>query len=134
MYMISRPFSPLFSDPWGRESSHVPAMHVDVEQRDNGYLLKADLPGVEKQDIHLSVEDGRLTISADLNAEKQENQQGFLYNERRYGHVERSFQLEGIDEKAITATYRNGVLMLNLPKEAPEERKSRHEIAIAEEE
>ena len=134
MYMISRPFAPLFSDPWGRESVRVPAMHVDVEQRENGYLLKADLPGVEKQDIHLSVEDGRLTISADLNAEKQDNQQGLLYNERRYGHVERSFQLEGIDEKAITASYRNGVLMLNLPKEAPEERKARHEISIAEEE
>ena len=89
---------------------------VDVREDDAAYRLEAELPGVPKDKINLTVDDGTLTISADLNDEKKEERANYLYSERRTGHVERCFNLEGINTENIQADYQNGVLLVTLPK------------------
>ncbi len=126
-------FAPLFNDHFMREffdMDGAPEMRVDVREKDGAYLLEADLPGVKKEDISLDVNDGVLTISADINQEKKETREGYVCSERRCGHVERSFNLEGIDVNGIKADYRHGVLMVRLPKEKAEEKKNGFKIAI----
>lgn len=103
---------------------------VDVREEENAYLLAAELPGVPKDQINLSVEENTLTISADLNEEKKEEKNGYIYSERRSGHVERHFNLEGIDAAGITAAYENGVLKVSLPKMQGEDKPEAHKIEI----
>lgn len=132
-HTISNAFPSLFSDRFMREffdADSTPSMRVDVREKEDAYLLEADLPGVEKENISLGVEDNVLTISADINSEKKEEKNGYVCSERRSGHVERSFSMEGIDVSGIKADYKNGVLMVCLPKEKPEEKKSAMKIAI----
>ncbi|MFH1880886.1 MAG: Hsp20/alpha crystallin family protein [Bacillota bacterium] len=107
---------------------------VDVREDDNAYQLEAELPGVPKDKINISIEDNMLTVSADLNEEKKEESKGYVYSERRSGHVERSFNLEGINADAITADYKHGVLLVTLPKTQPEPKPEPKKIAIAGEE
>ena len=103
---------------------------VDVKDEGKAYLMEAELPGMKKEDVHVSLEDGVLTISGEFNAEKKdEKNDGYLFRERRCGSFSRSFNVDGIDEKAVTAEYVDGVLKLHLPK-AEAEKPARHEIAI----
>lgn len=123
----------LFNDAFMREfftDSGSLSMNVDVREKEDAYLLEADLPGVNKENIDLKVDNGTLTISADVNAEKKEEKEGYVFNERRSGHVERSFDLEGIDVSGIKADYKNGVLMVRLPKLHEEEKPGAQKIAI----
>lgn len=103
---------------------------VDVREDDKGYRLEAELPGVPRDRMNVSIDDGTLTISADLNEEKKEENGSYLYSERRSGHVERCFNLEGIDAEQITADYKNGVLLVTLPKEQPAPKKEAKKIDI----
>ena len=96
----------------------MPAASFRVDVRDEGdhYTLKADLPGVEKENVKVSVDDGVMTISADINESKEDSREGYLYRERRHGSMRRSFDVSGVAEEDITAEYRDGVLTLNMPK------------------
>ena len=89
---------------------------VDVKEQPDAYVLEAELPGVKQDDITLTAEDGVLTIAADINSEKKDNREGYLYSERRTGHVERRFSLEGVREDDITAKCEHGILTVTLPK------------------
>lgn len=106
------------------------SLHVDVKEEEDLYKLEADLPGVPKDQINLSVKDDCLTISADLNREKKEQKEGYLYSERSSGHVERNFNMEGIDTAGITAAYENGVLTVTLPKQKTEDKPQARKIDI----
>lgn len=119
-------FPSVWNDHFMREFFDVgaPTMRVDVRERDNAYLIEADLPGVKKEQINISAENGVLTVAADIGSEKKEQKQGYVFSERRTGHVERSFNLEGIDESGIKADYENGVLRVLLPKLKAEEKKA----------
>jgi len=104
---------------------------VDVRDTGDAFRLDAELPGVPKEKISLTLDEDTLVISADLNEEKKEERSGYLYSERRTGHVERRFNLEGIQADQITADYENGVLMVTLPKAQPvEKEKESRKIAI----
>ncbi len=104
---------------------------VDVRENENGYQLEAELPGVAKDKLSVIIDDDPRTISAELNEEKkEENRGGYLYSERRSGHVERSFNLEGIDAEHIGADYKDGVLMVTLPKLQPEPKKEARKVLI----
>ena len=85
---------------------------------DGKYVLEAELPGFNKEDIQLDVKDGILTITAQhTENEDEKNDKGeYIRRERRYGSFRRSFDVTGIDENAITASYKDGVLELTLPK------------------
>jgi HSP20 family protein len=94
----------------------VPAM--DVVERDNEYLVKTEMPGVKKEDIQVSMENGVLTISAETRSEEKEEKEGRLIRqERRYGKYIRSLRLgTEIDSAQVKAAYKDGVLELTLPK------------------
>lgn len=104
---------------------------VDVQKTDSAYILTADVPGVKLEDIAITVENDVLTIAADLKRVTREEREGYLVRERRGGHIERSFTLEGIDQNGITAACVDGVLTVTLPKEAPAEGKGPRRIAIS---
>ncbi len=103
---------------------------VDVKEQENAYVIEAELPGVKQDQIELSVENDVLTVSAEMNTEKNEKNESYLYSERRTGHMSRSFNLEGIRQDGITAAYKDGVLTVTLPKMAPEAEKTARKIAI----
>ena len=90
---------------------------TDIVDQGDRYILRIDLPGFEKEEIHLDVEGGRLTLSAEHKEEKEEKNR-FIRRERRYGSVSRSFDIANIDAENIRASYKNGVLELNMPKKA----------------
>lgn len=94
-----------------------PSCQTDIVDQGDRYILRVDLPGFEKEEIHLDVEGGRLTLSAEHKEEKEEKDR-FIRRERRYGSVSRSFDIANIDAENIKASYKNGVLELNMPKKA----------------
>ncbi|MBQ8973396.1 MAG: Hsp20/alpha crystallin family protein [Clostridia bacterium] len=105
-------------------------MKVDVKDEGDHYLLEADAPGMSKENVKISVDNGVLTIAAETKQETDKEEKGkYIYRERRYGRTSRSFNLEGIDESGIQARFENGVLALTLPKEKQPEQTSR-EITI----
>lgn len=115
--------------PETRQEQGLPA--VDIKETDKGFTLKADFPGVRKEDISVTVDNSVLTLGAEYKDEKEEREKGkVIRQERRYGKYTRSFSLgSGIDEKGITAQYEDGVLTLDIPKAAPEQPKA-HSIAV----
>lgn len=89
---------------------------LDVEEKGDRHLLKADLPGMKKADMHVELRDGMLTLHGERRDERQENKGGYRRTERTYGSFSRSFRVpEGVTEKGIQATYRDGVLELSIP-------------------
>ena len=109
------------------DRSQLPAFRTDIQDKGDHYLLEADLPGFQKEDIDLHLEDGVLTITAKHQETSQQKQEGkYICRERRVGSYARSFDMSGIQEDAISAAYENGVLTLKLPKQGeviPQSRK-----------
>ena len=97
----------------------TPAMKTDIRETENAYILESDLPGFSREDIHAEIKDGYLTIRAEHKSENEDKNESYLRRERTYGTFTRTFDLEGIDAEAITASFKNGVLTLNLPKLQP---------------
>ncbi|MFW5903421.1 MAG: archaeal heat shock protein Hsp14 [Halolamina sp.] len=96
----------------------VGGVAVDVADRDEEYVVTADLPGYETDDIDVTVTDGRLRIEAERETGTEEEGTDYIFNERRRESVSRTVRLpEPVDEDAVTAKYTNGVLTVTLPKE-----------------
>ena len=94
-------------------------MRVDVTEKDNGYEVKADIPGVKKEDISVRVDGDLVQIDAEVKQEKETKSNGdkVLRSERYYGTISRSFSLaDDVDEGKAQAKYADGVLTLRLPK------------------
>jgi HSP20 family protein len=91
---------------------------VDIKENDANYTVKADFPGINKDDIDISVDNNVLTISAEHKDEAEEKEgERVIRQERRYGKYSRSFNLgKNIDEGKIKAEFDNGVLTLVIPK------------------
>lgn len=103
--------------PW-RELEMAPNVRIDVAEGDNAFTVKAEMPGVDKNDIEVSAEGNQVAISAEVRREtrKKEDEKD-VYSERYYGKVFRSFTLPGeLDSSKADAHYDNGVLTLKLPK------------------
>ena len=90
---------------------------LNVVKTDGSYSVEAELPGVKKEDIHVSVDGSVVTISGEVKNEKEEKKgDQVIRSERYYGKVERSFSLpQAIDEAHVEAKYADGVLKLTLP-------------------
>lgn len=104
---------------------------TDIKDIGSSYEIEADLPGFNKEDINIDVDDNYLTINAQRHFENDEKDEkgNYIRRERSYGSFKRSFDLTGINAEDIHAEYTNGVLKLNLPKqEEPETPKKRIEI------
>ncbi len=107
---------------FGEMGRSFTGFNTDIRDNGNEYVLEAELPGFNKEDIHVEAKDGVLTISAkheEKNDEKDEKSGQYIRRERRYGSFQRSFSLNGVDPKNIQGQYQDGVLKLTLPKEQP---------------
>src|SRR5438876_6852538 len=92
---------------------------VDISEDDQGYLLKADLPEMKKDDVRVTVEDGILNVSGERKTEKEDQKRKFHRIERSFGTFRRSFTLpEDADSTKVTAEFRDGVLKVHLPTTA----------------
>ncbi len=100
---------------------------VDIKETDKGFSLKADFPGLKKEDVSVTIDNGVLTLSAEHKEEKEEKEKGrVIRQERRYGRYSRSFSLgSGINENGISAHFADGVLTLDIPKAEPHQSKSK---------
>jgi HSP20 family protein len=119
---VNRVFDAFFGGPASasRARRWVPAM--DLAETDDHLVLRADLPGMTKDDVNIEVKDGVLTVSGERRAEQEESAEGFYRVERAFGGFSRSLSLpDGIEVGAIDADFTNGVLEVRIPK--PAERK-----------
>ncbi len=107
-------------------------MKTDIKEHDDNYELIVDLPGFSKDNINISIENGYLEISAKTTSDKEENEKGkYLRRERFEGEYKRSFYVgDNITEDEIKASFKNGILKINVPKvkENPKENKKYIEI------
>lgn len=108
--------------PAGPEREQPPLqMRIDVTEAPNAYRVKADLPGVRKEDIHVQVEGNLVRIEAESREDKDGRVEGekVLRSERHYGLLSRAFSLaQDIDEDGVQARYVDGVLSVELPKKS----------------
>lgn len=122
------PFDELFNEfskgffvkPFAMPENGEIKMKLDVKEDDKGYTVRADIPGVKKEDIHVDVDANAVTLRAEVKKEKEEKKdEKVIYSERSYGMVSRSFSLPAeVDAEAARAEYKDGVLSLTLPKKA----------------
>ena len=130
-------FDNLFNGFWSpsqevSENTHVAfSPRVDIEQKKDSYKITAELPGVDKGDVHVSLENGVLSIEAESHQEETEKEDGrIIRQERRYGKFMRSFNLgNNASDKDIKAKFKNGILTIKAPCSKPLTPES-HRISI----
>jgi HSP20 family protein len=123
---VSTRLNRLFHQPFGRRliddegslmAEWAPA--VDVQETDGEYLIKADLPDVKKEDVHVELQDGMLCLRGERRQEQEERGKKFHRVERAYGQFERRLALPSeVDPQKVAAEFKNGVLNVHLPKSA----------------
>ena len=113
-------FRGFFMRPVRMEGVPQVQIKMDVKEDDKAYTVHAEIPGVKKEDIHVTIDGDQVSISAEVKQEKEVKEgEKVLRSERYYGKVSRAFTLgQDVDEGAANAKYDNGVLELTLPKRA----------------
>ena len=111
-------FRGFFMRPVSVEGQREVQIKLDVSEDDKAYTVHAEIPGVKKEDIHVSIDDHQVAISAEVKNEKEVKEgEKVLRSERYYGKVSRAFMLDqDVDEETSQAKYDNGMLELRLPK------------------
>ena len=106
-----------------QEQDWMPA--VDIREEDKQYLLTADIPGVNRKDIEITLEEGVLTVKGERNTETDASAAGYRRRERTHGTFMRQFTLpDTVNATSISATAKDGVLEITIPKQdKPEARK-----------
>ena len=107
--------------PFGRGSELMAnggwAPRVDVSENDAAYVIKAEIPGVDKDDVKVTLENGVLTLQGERHQEREEKGWRFHRMERSYGHFMRSFSLpSNVDESHLKAIFHDGLLEVDIPK------------------
>ena len=116
---------PLGFDGRGDGAVQLARAKVDVAEKNGAYLVTAELAGVKKEDIHVTIDGAQVTLDAEVKREKEASKdERVLHSERVYGKIVRSFTLpQEVDESKAQAKFENGVLELTLPKKAAAQRK-----------
>ncbi len=116
---------PLAFEGRGDGGVQLPRAKVDVAEKNGAYVVTAELPGMKKEDIHVSIDGAQVTLEAEVRREKEASKdERVLHSERVYGKVMRSFTLpQEVDEAKAQAKFQDGVLELTLPKKAAAQRK-----------
>jgi HSP20 family protein len=113
-------FNEFFGRTEGQEgswSSGAWAPPVDIHETDDALILKAELPGFSKDDVNVELKDNSLTLKGQRQDEKEVKEEQYHRRERTYGSFQRTFMLPAtVDPEKVTATYKDGVLELRLPK------------------
>lgn len=102
-------------------SPKVSGFKTDIKDEGDKYVLEAEMPGFEKEDIKLDLDGDRLVISAErtVSNDEKDNDGKYIRRERTFGSYSRSFDVSAIDTDKIAAEYKNGILMLDMPKKQP---------------
>ncbi len=124
---LNRHFSMTREGAANQEHAWQPA--VDIREEENCYLITADVPGVNSKDIDVTLEDGVLSIKGERNTEKELSEAGYRRRERTHGTFLRQFTLpDTVDANSISATARDGVLEVTIPKQ---EKPAAKKIAVS---
>lgn len=107
-----------FSNDWPfRRTLTHDTFKVDVEDNGNKYLIEAEVPGIDKKDINVELNDGKLMISITRDENSESKKKNFIHRERRYSSMSRSIYLEDAKPDGIKAKLENGLLKVVVPKE-----------------
>lgn len=101
---------------------------VDIKETDSSYLVEAELPGVKKEDINVEYNNNYLTISAKREEKIENTSDNYIKRERHFGELKRSFYVDGIDEDKVEASFSDGILKINLPKQIKGTQRKRIDI------
>jgi len=91
-------------------------MSTDIVDMGDHYEMTCELPGLEKEDIKISIDNNSMTIAVDQQREHEEKKENYVLQERRAYKYNRSFDIRGVDKDKISGSYKDGILKLNLPK------------------
>lgn len=103
-------------------------MKCDVYEKDGDYHIEMDIPGYDKEDINIEVDNGYLTISAETKNEENDESKNYIRRERRYGKFSRSFYVGDVEPDSIEAEFKKGTLKITVPK--IEEKTTKKQIEI----
>ena len=114
---MDRIFSRLGMAEIGPEGAVAWMPKVDVKRKDDDIIVRAELPGIDPENVEVEVTDNVLTIKGERHAEEQQEGEDWLVRESSYGLFERSLTIpDGVDPAAITAEYTDGILEIHVPK------------------
>lgn len=126
---FDRMLDDFFSDAWPfRRNLMADTFKIDVEDCEDHYEVEAELPGIEKGDVDLSIDQGRLTIRVAQSQEKEDKKKNYIHKERRYSAMSRSIYLADAIPDGIKAKLDNGVLCVQVPKQKTDRQGSSIEI------
>ena len=110
-------FDDVFADPFFSEKENR-IMRTDLKEKEGKYYLEIDIPGFDKEDIKIELQDGYLTISAEKDDEREDKHAKYLKRERFSGMCSRSYYVgDNVKEEDIKANFKNGILTIEFPKE-----------------
>lgn len=106
-----------FNEPWSTSRNlRGDTFKLDIEEKDDKYVIEAELPGVKKEELNLELKDGRLMISVEREENEEIKEKNYLHRERRYSSMSRSVHLGDIKEEEISAKLDDGILCIKVPK------------------
>ncbi len=125
---IENLFDKFFQDDFGFFPITTSGIKVDIVENDKEYIVNAEIPGVNKEQININYQQNYLTLSVENEDEIKEEKANYIRKERRSGKMSRSFYIENIQEDSIKAKYENGLLQIILPKDGNAKPKKRISI------
>lgn len=123
---VIKEFDNMFEDFFGKRAPAFGGFRLDVAENDKDFAIEAELPGINKEDIEITADDGYLTISVERKESKDsgEEKKSYIYKERRTCSLKRSVYLDGMADEGITAKYADGILTVNVPKKDADKKKT----------
>ncbi|MDA0711664.1 MAG: Hsp20/alpha crystallin family protein [bacterium] len=133
-FALDREIDTLVNQIWGDAPSRagqVGLPKVDIAENENAFVLHAEVPGLKREDIQVSLEEGVLTLSGEHKEEAEKQGKNYLHRGRYYGRFSRSFKLgKNVNVESIKATYSDGILTVTLPK-AEEVKPRQIQVAVS---
>lgn len=102
----------LANDFFGMDS----IIRADIKENEQEYIVEAEIPGINRDNIEVELRDNNLIITANYNEEINEEKENFIKKERKIGKASRNFYIENVNPEQVTAEYKNGILKITLPK------------------
>lgn len=111
----------LFDDVWNDSFFTAPSLStggfkVDIRDTEDAFILDAELPGIAKEEVSIDYKDGLLTIKVEKEDSKEEDNNNYIYKERRQSALQRVFKMKGVNREDLKAKLENGILTVTAPK------------------